>query len=75
MAHTGKPRAVVASPMFDEVLQQLRAHFDVEANEGPEPWTGAAFIQRLRGKQGALLTGAQTVDQAALAQAPGLRMV
>ena len=36
---------------------------------------GEAFIQRLRGKQGALLTGAQTVDQAVLAQASGLHMV
>ncbi|PAT38502.1 2-hydroxyacid dehydrogenase [Vandammella animalimorsus] len=75
MAPASKPRVLVASPTFDEVLQQLRAHFEVEANEGPEPWTGEAFIQRLHGKQGALLTGAQTVDQAVLAQVPGLRMV
>lgn len=70
-----RPHILVASPTFPEVIAKLRAHFEVEANEGDDVWKGQAFTSRLPGKSGAFLTGAQTVNAEVLAQAPELKIV
>ncbi|KKW68577.1 2-hydroxyacid dehydrogenase [Lampropedia cohaerens] len=70
-----KPRILVASPVFPEVIARLQEHFDVEANTGTDAWSGEEFVRRLSDKDGAFLTGAQTVDARVLAQAPRLKIV
>lgn len=70
-----RPHILVASPTFPEILDKLRQHFEVEANESDDVWKGEAFTSRLKGKAGAFLTGAQTVNSEVLAQAPELKIV
>ncbi|RMX03488.1 D-glycerate dehydrogenase [Corticibacter populi] len=72
---TTRPKLLIASPIFPEVVDKLQQHFDVEANRTDSVWTGEAFTSRLADKQAAFLTGAQTVNAQVLAQAPALKIV
>lgn len=70
-----RPRVLVATPTFAEVVDKLRACFDVQANEGEQAWTGADFTARLADKHGVIPSIAQPIDAAVLAQAPHLQIV
>ena len=70
-----QPRVLVAVPIFPEVVQRLRPHFDLLAHEGPELWSQDAFAARLPGMDGAFVTGMQRIDGPLLAQCPGLKIV
>lgn len=70
-----RPRVLVATPTFAEVVDKLRACFDVQANEGEQAWTGADFTARLADKHGVIPSIAQPIDAAVLAQAPQLQIV
>jgi gluconate 2-dehydrogenase len=70
-----KPAILVCRRIFPEVLQRLRQHFDVEANDADVVWTRAELIARLQGKAGAFLTGTQPIDAALLDACPALRAV
>ncbi|RMX11800.1 D-glycerate dehydrogenase [Allofranklinella schreckenbergeri] len=70
-----RPRVLVATPTFAEVVDKLRACFDVQANEGEQAWTGADFTARLADKHGVIPSIAQPIDAAVLTQAPHLQIV
>ncbi|MRD46000.1 D-glycerate dehydrogenase [Caenimonas koreensis] len=69
-----KPRVLVSRAIFPEVIARLQEHFEVDANQGDELWSRAEFAARLKGAAGALTTGAERIDEDALAGAPGLRI-
>jgi gluconate 2-dehydrogenase len=66
-------KILIAIPMFDEVVQRLRAHFDVGTCD--EPLRGDELCQRAQGCAGLLVAGSPTVDAALLAACPDLRAV
>ena len=70
-----KPRVLVARAVFPEVLDRLRAHFEVEDNPADTVFSKAELIQRLQGKQGAFTTGSERVDAEVLQANPQLRAV
>lgn len=70
-----QPHVLVACPVFPEVLQRLRQHFEVQALAEGETWRQDEFVRRLAGRQGAFITGAHRIDAAALAANPQLRIV
>ena len=70
-----KPSVLVARAVFPEVLQRLGEHFEVEANGDDRVWTKAELSERLRGKQGAFITGSERIDAEVLDANPGLRAV
>lgn len=70
-----QPSILVACQVFPEVLARLEAHFTVEANSAPQPWTGAELAARLADKDGAFTTGMQRIDAALLAACPRLKIV
>ncbi len=70
-----RPSILVARAIFPEVLERLREHVDVTDNPADEEWSGDALIQRLRGQDGVLTTGAQRIDEALLRACPRLRIV
>ncbi|MFP5447033.1 MAG: D-glycerate dehydrogenase, partial [Betaproteobacteria bacterium] len=70
----GKPRILVARAIFPDIVDRLRAHFDVEDNPDDVIWTPAELAARLVDKDGVLTTGSQRVDAALLAAAPRLKI-
>ena len=69
-----KPHILVARKIFPEVIERLTQHFEVYANQDDNLWTQAELIERLQGKDGALLTGTQPVNAELLAACPQLRI-
>ena len=70
-----KPKVLVARKTFDDIVDRLRPHFDVECNEGEGAWTQEELIQRLQGKAGAYITGTEKIDATLLDACPELRVV
>lgn len=69
------PSAVlVARNVFPEVVERLRAHFEVDSNPADEI-LGDRLAARLAGKQGAFITGSERIDAAVLDANPQLRAV
>jgi gluconate 2-dehydrogenase len=68
-------KVLVARAVFPEVVEALRAHFEVEANPDDRVYTKAELIERLRGKAGAFTTGSERIDAEVLAACPDLRAV
>lgn len=69
-----KPHVLVARKIFPEVIERLAQHFEVYANQDDVLWSQAELIERLQGKDGALLTGTQPVNAELLAACPQLRI-
>ncbi|MDO5086536.1 MAG: D-glycerate dehydrogenase [Comamonadaceae bacterium] len=72
---SSQPRILVARAIFDDVIDKLAAHFEVEANQADEPLAGPALAARLADKWGAFTTGGERIDAALLAQCPALKIV
>jgi len=70
-----KPRVLVARQIFPEVVERLRAHFEVEANDEPVDWPREELIRRLQGKQGVFVAASEPIDATLVAACPDLRAV
>ncbi|HEY2977440.1 MAG TPA: D-glycerate dehydrogenase, partial [Burkholderiaceae bacterium] len=70
-----KQRVLVARKVFDDIVDRLREHFDVEANEHDEVWSQDELIRRLQGKAGVFIAGGEKIDAALLDACPDLRAV
>ncbi len=70
-----RQRVVVARRVFPDIVDRLRAHFDVLANDGDAPWSREQLQAALQDAQGAFVTGTEPVDAALLAACPQLRAV
>ncbi|HEY3540605.1 MAG TPA: D-glycerate dehydrogenase [Trinickia sp.] len=66
-------KILVARPIFPEVVERLKAHFEVDWNDGPA-LAPDELVRRLADKDGALTAG-DMIDAAVLAAAPRLRVV
>jgi glyoxylate/hydroxypyruvate/2-ketogluconate reductase len=66
---------LVALRTFPEVLDKLRAHFDVDFNDEPRDLSRDELIARLQGKQGVFVTAVEPVDATLVAACPDLRVV
>jgi gluconate 2-dehydrogenase len=69
-----KARILVARAVFPEVIARLEQYFDIEHNQGDEPWSKQELADRLRDKAGAFTTGAELIDAEVLAKAPHLKI-
>ena len=58
-----KPRVLVARKVFPEVVERLRAHFEVEDNADDTIHPREQLLARLQGKSGALITGSERMAQ------------
>jgi lactate dehydrogenase-like 2-hydroxyacid dehydrogenase len=70
-----RQRILVARAVFPEVVAALSARFEVEHNAEDRPWDAEELARRLSGKDGAMTTVMDRVDEAVLAGAPGLRVI
>ncbi|HUG23277.1 2-hydroxyacid dehydrogenase, partial [Piscinibacter sp.] len=70
-----KPAVLVARAVFPEVVERLRAYFDVEDNPDDRIYPKDELIRRLHGKVGAFTSGSVTIDGDVLDANPQLRAV
>ena len=70
-----KPKILVTREIFDDVIDYLKQHFDVTANQADTPMDAEALAQNLAGKAGAMTTLVDRVDAQLLARCPELKAV
>jgi lactate dehydrogenase-like 2-hydroxyacid dehydrogenase len=70
-----RPKVLVTRKVFDEALNLLGKHFDVEANQRDIPFTPAQLAKKLQGKAGAITLLTDTIDERLLSQCPDLKIV
>ena len=70
-----RPRVWVSQPLFDDIVDQLAAHCDVDAVGAVTVHDAAAIAAALRGAAGALVTLNERIGAAELAAAPRLRAI
>ncbi|MCS6766449.1 MAG: D-glycerate dehydrogenase [Candidatus Protistobacter heckmanni] len=70
-----KPRALVARKVFPEVLERLAEAVELETNQDDGVFSPAELADRLKDKDGALLTLSEAVNKEVLAGAPRLKIV
>lgn len=72
---TFRPRVWVSRPLFSDIIDRLRAFFDVEVETEDRAWTPGEVAFKLHDKQGAMLGVADPIDAAVVGQAVQLRAV
>jgi gluconate 2-dehydrogenase len=70
-----KPRILVTREVFDETIEYLSQHCDVESNQDDVALAPEALRQRLRDKRGVMCCLTDRIDAALLAESPQLRVV
>ena len=70
-----KPKVLVTREVFDDVLEYLSQHVEVQSNQSDEPMTPEALADALSDKQGAVITIADRIDAALLKRCPQLKVV
>jgi lactate dehydrogenase-like 2-hydroxyacid dehydrogenase len=68
-------RVVVSRRLFPELIDALRADFDLVTNQEDQHWGAAQLASALSGADGALITAGERIDDALLAQCPKLKIV
>ena len=69
------PRVVVTRRIFQDLVDQLRADFDVIDNQTDASWSAQEYAAAMRGADGALLTAGDRIDESLLGQCPRLKVV
>jgi len=68
-----KPKIIVTREVFDDTLELLGRHFEVEANQADRPLTVAELAGKLADKDGAITVLTDKIDETLLKQCPRLR--
>ena len=70
-----KPKVLVTREVFDETIEYLRGHCEVDSNQDDVVLSPDALAQRLAGKQGLICALTDRVDPTLLEHAPDLKVV
>ena len=70
-----KPKVLVTREVFDDVLEYLSQHVEVESNQSDRPMDPETLAAALSDKQGAVITIADRIDAALLKRCPDLKVV
>ncbi|HXB93716.1 MAG TPA: NAD(P)-dependent oxidoreductase, partial [Puia sp.] len=68
------PKILVTRPLFQDVLDRLREHFDVTVNEGPR-YTPEQLHNALAGMSGAIVAGGEKIDDRVLQGLTGVKAI
>jgi len=69
-----KPKVLVTREVFDDTLDYLAQHCEVEANQSDAPLDAQTLALRLKDKQGVLCFITDRIDEALLARCPQLKV-
>src|SRR5580698_7101495 len=67
-------KILITRPLFPDVVERLRAYFDVTINEGPR-YNAVQLHEALRGMSGAVVAGGERIDDEVLAGLTGLEAI
>lgn len=70
-----KKKIFVAREVFDDVLNFLAPHFEVQANQEDRVLTAEELAEVLADKEGAMTTLTEKIDDALLSRCPGMKAV
>ena len=70
-----RPRVWVSQPLFDDVIEQLGQHFDLDMTSDVTRYTPQQLAERLAGVDGALITLNERIGAAEIGNAPQLRAI
>ncbi len=70
-----KPKILVTREVFDEVLDYLTAHLEVEANQADQPLTAEELRTRAADKDGVMCALTDRIDAALIGACPRLKVV
>ena len=70
-----KPRIVITREIFDNVIDYLKQHCEVDANQADVPYTPEALSAKLKDRDGLMCSLTDKVDAALIARAPQLKVV
>ena len=69
-----KPKLIVSRPIYPDVIERLKADFEVTAHQTDPEWTPQTWTQALSQHDGALTMGIETVNEEVLTACPRLRI-
>lgn len=70
-----RPKVLITREVFDEVLEYLSQYFEVTSNQPDVPFDPGTLSDKLSGKEGALITLSDRIDEALLSHCPNLKAV
>jgi len=70
-----KPKILITREVFDDVLDFLRPHVDITANQSDTLWNPQTLAQAMADKDGAITCLTEKIDTPLLAQCPRLKAV
>lgn len=70
-----KPRITITREVFDETIEYLQEHCEVDANQADRAYAPDALAARLAGQDGLMCALTDKVDAALIAAAPRLKVV
>lgn len=70
-----KKKIFIAREVFDEALDFLAPHFEIEANQADTALTGEELANMLADKDGAIITLTERIDENLLSRCPRLKAV
>lgn len=70
-----KPRIVITREIFDDVVDYLRQHCEVDDNQADKPYAPDALAAKLAGVDGLMCALTDRIDPALIARAPQLKVV
>lgn len=70
-----KPRITITREVFDDTVDYLNQHCEVDANQADQPYTPEALAARLAGQDGLMCALTDRVDAALLERCPRLKVV
>jgi gluconate 2-dehydrogenase len=71
----GKPKVLVTREVFDETLEYLREHCEVDSNQEDVPLTGDALATRAADKDAIVCSLTDRIDSALVGRCPSLKVV
>jgi gluconate 2-dehydrogenase len=70
-----QPAVLIARRAFGDIVDRLRAHFDVRTHDGEAPLSQPELIAALQGCAGVFITGSEKIDATLLDACPQLKAV
>jgi lactate dehydrogenase-like 2-hydroxyacid dehydrogenase len=70
-----KSRVLISQRIFDEAVDMVRQHFEVDWNKSETPLAPSVLLQRLRDKVGAIILLTDRIDEEILSHCPDLKVV
>jgi glyoxylate/hydroxypyruvate/2-ketogluconate reductase len=72
---SARPRVWVSRPLFEDIIDRLREHFEVDAETEDHRWSSQQIAGKLRDKHGAILGVSDPITAEVVARAPQLRVL